>query len=221
MGISIFHSHIVTPRSQKFGQNLRQNLGQNQKNHVSGFNQDLHVLSPGYLAVDESGKICEIAAQIDPSQYPYARFFNYLNCLLLPGMIDTHTHLSQFSNAGIGESQLLPWLEKYTFPQELKFADPQVAQKESQLFFRQCARLGTTTVVPYVTSHAEAVNAAFEEAQKSGLRAFLGQVLMNRNGPEELLVDAEKSLLQSRALAQKWHLNGLLQFVVSPRFAIS
>ena len=39
--------------------------------------------------------------------------------MLAPGLIDTHTHASQFPNAGIGmELTLLDWLQTYTFPTE-------------------------------------------------------------------------------------------------------
>ena len=38
---------------------------------------------------------------------------------LLPGLIDTHIHASQFPNAGLAlDLTLLDWLEKYTFPTE-------------------------------------------------------------------------------------------------------
>ena len=41
---------------------------------------------------------------------------------LLPGLIDTHIHASQFPNAGLAlDLTLLDWLEKYTFPTEEGF----------------------------------------------------------------------------------------------------
>ncbi len=43
---------------------------------------------------------------------------------LMPGLIDAHTHAPQFPNCGLGlDLPLLPWLEKYTFPMEERFAD--------------------------------------------------------------------------------------------------
>ena len=36
----------------------------------------------------------------------------------LPGFIDLHTHLSQYYIRGLYEPALLPWLNKYVFPEE-------------------------------------------------------------------------------------------------------
>ena len=58
-----------------------------------------------------------------------------------PGLIDTHTHASQFPNAGIGmELTLLDWLQTYTFPTETglkedKRATEVYSRSGSQLHF--------------------------------------------------------------------------------------
>ena len=48
---------------------------------------------------------------------------------LMPGMIDTHIHASQYVNAGCAlDLPLLDWLHKYTFPTEARFEDIQFAE---------------------------------------------------------------------------------------------
>ena len=56
---------------------------------------------------------------------------------LLPGLIDTHIHASQFPNAGLAlDLTLLDWLEKYTFPTEQGFSHPARAEE----VYRRCVR---------------------------------------------------------------------------------
>lgn len=141
--------------------------------------------------------------------------------IALPGLIDLHTHLPQYEFAGQGAEALLPWLEKYTFPQEERFADDAVAELQSLNFFQSCLSQGTTTVVAYLASQRRAAEIAFAEAERSGLRAYLGLTLMDRNVPAALLTthkDAEKNML---ALIDRYHGKGKTAFVVTPRFAIS
>lgn len=150
-----------------------------------------------------------------------AEVVDWGTALLLPGCIDTHTHLPQYAFAGIGDRTLLDWLAAYTFPQEGRFADPALARAQARSFFWECLRHGTTTVVGYVTSHAKATDVAFAEAERVGLRAWLGSVLMDRNAPDELLRPTEIAIAEARGLAERWHGKGRLAYVVTPRFAVS
>ena len=174
------------------------------------------------LLWDEAGKITYFSAEM-PGVDRIAGHEVLLreNMIALPGLIDLHTHLPQYEFAAQGAAALLPWLEKYTFPQEARFADERVAELQSMNFFQSCLSQGTTTVVAYLSSHRRAAEIAFEEAGRSGLRAYLGLTLMDRNVPATLLTtpkDAEKNML---ALIERFHGKGKTQFVVTPRFAIS
>ena len=44
-------------------------------------------------------------------------------------------------------AQLLEWLEKYTFVEEQKFADPAHAARNAEFFLDELARNGTTTAL--------------------------------------------------------------------------
>lgn len=49
--------------------------------------------------------------------------------LLIPGLVDCHTHAPQFPNIGLGlDLPLLEWLDKYTFPLESKYVDVNFAK---------------------------------------------------------------------------------------------
>lgn len=184
---------------------------------------ELTFFKQGYLVVDAQGTIVSLSKKDVRSKFPGAKFVDWSSRYIIPGLIDTHTHLPQYAFSGLGDSTLLSWLKTYTFPQEAKFSSKSHAELEAKHFFQSCLALGTTTVVAYVTSHKEATDVAFSVAEKVGMRAFLGQVLMDLNAPKGLLRKTKEAIADNESLVARWHgkAKGRLQFVVSPRFALS
>jgi len=123
--------------------------------------------------------------------------------LICPGFVDIHNHLPQFTLSGLYRGNLFEWLSDIVFPAEGRFSSPEVAERFAERFFKELLSKGTTTTSSYVTSHKEATDIAFQCAEKSGIRAFLGNVLMNQNAPDYLIKDTPicygipKNLLKS------------------------
>ncbi|HJV90053.1 MAG TPA: guanine deaminase [Holophagaceae bacterium] len=141
---------------------------------------------------------------------------------VLPGLVDLHTHLPQLEAVAQDGLILLDWLETHIFPTEARFGDGGHARMVARAFFKGCLREGTTTVVAYGSSHAEAAEVAFQEAEAAGLRTVLGPALMDRNAPAALLRPADRALADLQALAGAWHgRHGRLEVAVAPRFAPS
>ncbi|MBI9032373.1 guanine deaminase [bacterium] len=139
--------------------------------------------------------------------------------VIIPGLIDTHVHLSQWRIRGRYKSDLLDWLNTYTFPEEEKLNNPDYAQNVAQDFFKNLIQVGTTTASIYVTSSQKATNIAFEEADKISIRALIGKVCMDQNTPPGLIENTDKSFNESVELCQQWDKKGLLNYVFTPRFA--
>ena len=78
---------------------------------------------------------------------------HYENALILPGLIDTHVHYPQLQMIASYGEQLLAWLDKYTFPAEIQFAERAHAERVAKLFFREILGAGTTTAMVYCTVH--------------------------------------------------------------------
>ncbi|MBS0618290.1 MAG: amidohydrolase family protein [Spirochaetes bacterium] len=179
-------------------------------------------LEKAFLLWDKTGAIEYFSAE--PPALDRLNGRNMLvreHAIAMPGLIDLHTHLPQYEFAAQGADALLPWLERYTYPQEARFADETVAIAQSENFFRHALAAGTTTVVAYLAPHAPAAKIAFESAAASGLRAYLGPSLMDRAVPESLVTATRtaEELLQS--LAAAYHKRNRCELVVTPRFALS
>jgi guanine deaminase len=139
--------------------------------------------------------------------------------LISAGFVDCHVHFPQTPMIAAYGSRLLDWLNKYTFPTELKFADQEFARTVARVFLRENLRNGITTSCVYCTVHPQSVEALFEEAEKLGLRLVAGKVLMDRHAPEALRDTPQSGYEQSKALITKWHGRGRLLYAITPRFA--
>ena len=161
-------------------------------------------LPDGCIEVDARGRISRIGRW--DGSVPDA--VDLRPMVVLPGMIDLHVHLPQIPNAGLGSGlDLLTWLDRYIFPLERAY-DRETAAREMPHALRAFASAGTTTIVAYAALWEDSTDAAFAAAERHGMRAIIGKVMMDRFSydteidPRQIL---ETSLRQSDALASRWH----------------
>ena len=139
--------------------------------------------------------------------------------LVVPGFVDTHVHYPQVDVVASHGTQLLDWLERYTFPAELRFADTEHARETAAFFLDALLAHGTTTALVFATVHPGSVDAFFTEARARNLRMLSGKVLMDRHAPEGLLDTPDRARDESRRLIRDWHGRDRLGYAVTPRFA--
>lgn len=169
--------------------------------------------------VIEGGRIASIGPAADlPAGIPVD---DYGQALILPGLIDTHIHYPQTRVIASYGAQLLEWLDKYTFIEEQKFANPDHAASVASFFFDELLRNGTTTAAVYCTVHPQSVEAFFTESERLNTLMIAGKVMMDVNAPTALTDDAESGFSESAALIEKWHGRGRQHYAVTPRFAVT
>jgi guanine deaminase len=141
--------------------------------------------------------------------------------LIMPGLIDCHVHYPQLDIIGSYGEQLLDWLNRYAFPGEMRFADPDYARQVARVFVDELLANGTTTALVFGTVHPHSADAIFEAAEAKGMRLIAGKVLMDTNCPEALRDDAASAYADSRQLIERWHGKGRLGYAITPRFALT
>ncbi|MEL6414934.1 MAG: guanine deaminase [Pseudomonadota bacterium] len=175
----------------------------------------------GALAI-ENGKIAWIGNASDlPERFAEWPIDDHASHLILPGFIDAHTHYPQMEVIASYGSQLMDWLETYTFRQEARFAEKVHCEVQAGLFFDELINHGVTTAAVYTTSHPDATTAFFEEASARNMRMIGGKVLMDRSAPEELTDTPQRAYDESKRLIETWHETGRLSYAITPRFAIT
>ncbi|NKC14010.1 MAG: guanine deaminase [Gammaproteobacteria bacterium] len=144
---------------------------------------------------------------------------DYRGQLLVPGFIDCHIHYAQTDVMGAHGTELLEWLQRYTFPAESRFSDLESAAECAYFFIDELLRNGTTTALVFATTHEHSADAIFEAAAKKNLLLGAGKVLMDRNCPQNLRDDPDTAYEASHRLIERWHNRGRLQYAITPRFA--
>lgn len=151
--------------------------------------------------------------------YPALSVKEYSNALITPGYIDAHVHYPQVEMIAAFGEQLLEWLNTYTFPTEITYADKDKARAGSKFFLRQLLKNGVTTALVFTSVYKDSAEVFFEEAQALQMRMIAGKVLMDRNSPEALNDTPESGYIDSKQLIEKWHGTDRLLYAVTPRFA--
>ncbi|WP_114966916.1 guanine deaminase [Alkalilacustris brevis] len=151
--------------------------------------------------------------------WPQATLRDYGQALISAGFIDCHMHYPQAGIIASWGKQLIDWLEQYTFPEEIRFADKCHARAVARLSLDLALSHGTTSLCSYATSHPGSVDAFMQAAQARGMRVLAGKTCMDRNAPDALCDTPARAYDESKALIARWHGQGRLSYVITPRFA--
>jgi len=190
--------------------------GENNNEHAYSFFED------GLMLI-ENGLVLEIGhyAELHPLLPTETFIADYSGKLILPGFIDTHIHFPQTDVIAAPGTQLLDWLERYTFPAERCFEDRGHGTEVAEFFVDELLRNGTTSALVFGTVHRQSMDAFFEVAERRNLRMVAGKVLMDRHCPEYLRDTPDSAFADSVALIERWQGQGRLGYAITPRFAIT
>ena len=150
-----------------------------------------------------------------------ARSIDHRPNLLMAGFIDTHLHFPQTQVIASWGTQLLDWLNTYTFPEEARYSDAAHCKAMAGHFYDQLISHGTTTAVAFCSVHKTSAEAYFSEAKNRNMRMIGGKVMMDRNAPEGVLDTPKSSYDDTKALIADWHGKGRSEYAITPRFAIT
>jgi guanine deaminase len=171
---------------------------------------------PDHWLLIENGRIT--GAQPDAPHASWARE-DHTGKLILPGFIDTHVHMPQLDVIASYGTELLDWLNTYTFPAEARFADPEHSRLGAELFVEALLAHGTTAGVVFATVHKTSVDALFGAARQRGMRLITGKVLQDRHSPDGLRDDVVRAERDCIDLIERWHGVERLAYAVTVRFA--
>ena len=174
------------------------------------------------LLIDDD-HISEIGSNLHLSA-PADRILDATDRIVIPGLIQSHMHLTQALFRGLAdEMELLDWLRKRTWPLEGAHSFESNAIS-TRLAVAEAVRSGVTAFVDMGTVHHQ--DAIFETIRDTGMRGLFGKCMMDSGGaavPPSMKENTEDSLKESEALMNHWHMtsNGRLRYAFAPRFAPS
>jgi 5-methylthioadenosine/S-adenosylhomocysteine deaminase len=166
----------------------------------------------------ESGSVAihkgEIVA-VGPSkeidgQYTARTRINAAGMAVLPGFVNAHTHVPMTLFRGIADDRdLMDWLTNFIFPAEAKNVDREFVRWGTRLAAAEMIRSGTTTFGDMYYFESDIAH----EAKKAGLRAVLGETLIDFPAPDNKTWD--EGIAYMRKFVADWKNDPL----ITPAFA--
>lgn len=120
-------------------------------------------------------------------------------CIIMPGLINTHTHLPMVCFRGMADDlPLMTWLNEHIFPAERRFVSRKMVYDGAMLAMAEMILSGTTTFCDayfYEDSIAEALSA-------TGMRAVVSQGFADFIMPNK--AKADKMMANARSFVERW-----------------
>lgn len=183
----------------------------------------LETLAQGF-AVCEDG-VCRGVFDAVPERFAGLEVVDCGDRLILPGLVDLHTHAPQYAFCGTGmDCELLDWLFQIAFPEETRYADAAYAERAYGIFARKLKEGATTRAVIFGTMHADATLTLMDLMERSGLVTLVGKVNMDRNAPADLMEPSpEQAAADTRRFIEACLRRGYKRTgpIVTPRFVPS
>ncbi len=159
---------------------------------------DFTIIPDGLLAI-ANGRI----ARVDPvpkAELPPAReTINARGAIVLPGLVNTHTHLPMTLFRGLADDlPLHTWLNDHIFPAEGRFINPETVRYGTLLGCMEMLLSGTTTCCDGYFLEDHVAGAVLE----TGMRAVLGQGVIDFPAPG--VPDPAQNIAAAIDFIDKW-----------------
>ncbi|HEY4683195.1 MAG TPA: amidohydrolase [Candidatus Acidoferrales bacterium] len=171
---------------------------------------DHHVLENGAIAI-RRGRILAVGPRADLERKYSGKRVNLTGKLVMPGLVNTHTHAAMTLYRGLADDLALQeWLEKYIFPAESRFTTADFVEWGSKLACLEMIRGGTTTFADMYYFEDQVAKAAAE----AGIRGVLGETIIHIPAPD--FKTPEETLRFTETFLKRWQGHPLVVPAVAP-----
>jgi 5-methylthioadenosine/S-adenosylhomocysteine deaminase len=142
---------------------------------------DGRVLPRGSVAIRGRDIVAVEPAEAIASRFVAKETFDAGGQIVMPGLINTHTHAPMVLYRGLADDlALMDWLQNYIFPAEAKTVNPAFVRAGTRLAALEMIRSGTTTYVDMYYFEEEIARVT----KAAGLRGVLGQTIIKFPAPD-------------------------------------
>lgn len=133
------------------------------------------VIPNGAVAIEGTDIVAVDAVDAIQRQFTGAETIDATGHVILPGLVNTHTHAPMVLYRGLADDlALTEWLTKYIFPAEAKTVSPEFVRAGTRLAALEMIQSGTTTYTDMYYFEEEIAR----ETKAAGLRGVLGQTII-------------------------------------------
>ncbi len=174
-------------------------------------NDGRDIIHQGALAVAGDRIACVGHADLLEILYPEARRVDLGKAVLMPGLVNAHTHVSMSLLRGFSDDKaLMDWLTKDIFPQEAKLT-PELVELGALFSFAEMLRSGTTAFYDMYMHERSVLRAA----DAVGIRGVLGESV-TQYFPSLSCKDEEAYFEYARAFAEECQAHPRLRAAILP-----
>lgn len=153
----------------------------------------------------EVGKGADLLAR-----HPQARVMAEPHGLIMPGLINVHTHAAMSLFRGLADDlELMQWLQDYIFPLEATLTG-EVVYQGTLLSAAEMIKSGTTSFCDMYLFAGDVAQAA----EESGMRAWIGEVLYDFPSPN--YGELENGFAYTQQLLKRYRSHPLINITVDP-----
>ncbi len=139
------------------------------------------ILNPGAVAINGTDIVAVDTPAVIASRYRAAQIIDATGKVVMPGLINTHTHAAMVMFRGLGNDlALMDWLQKYIFPAEAKTVSPEFVRVGTRLALLEMIESGTTTFADMYYFEEEVARVT----KAAGMRGVLGQTVIEFPVPD-------------------------------------
>jgi 5-methylthioadenosine/S-adenosylhomocysteine deaminase len=139
------------------------------------------ILNPGSVAINGTTIVAVDTPAAIAARYRSADTIDAAGKVVMPGLINTHTHAAMVMYRGLGNDlALMDWLQKYIFPAEAKTVSPEFVRVGTRLALLEMIQSGTTTYADMYYFEEEVGRVT----RAAGMRGVLGQTVIEFPVPD-------------------------------------
>ncbi|MDQ3087131.1 MAG: amidohydrolase [Acidobacteriota bacterium] len=169
------------------------------------------IIENGAVAVEKDKIVAVGTSDEIARQFSSKQIINAAGKVIIPGLINTHTHIPMTLFRGIADDlDLQEWLTKYIFPAEAKNVTEDFVRVGTRLGLAEMIRGGTTTYCDMYYFE----DAIADETFKAGVRGVLGETIIDFPVPDNKTWD--EGLAYTEKFVKKWQGNPLIIPAIAP-----
>ncbi|HEX6214190.1 MAG TPA: amidohydrolase [Vicinamibacterales bacterium] len=139
------------------------------------------ILNPGSIAINGADIVAVDTPAGIAARFKAADTIDATGKVVMPGLINTHTHAAMVMYRGLGNDlALMDWLQKYIFPAEAKTVSPEFVRVGTRLAALEMIQSGTTLYADMYYFEEEVARVT----KAAGLRGVLGQTVIEFPVPD-------------------------------------
>lgn len=169
------------------------------------------VLTYHSIAIHQGKIIAILPTKVCTQQYTAKQEYHYLKHIIIPGLINAHTHAAMSLLRGLADDlPLMEWLEQHIWPAEGRWVNPDFVKTGTQLAIAEMIKSGTTCFndmyfFPEISAHV---------AVEMGMRAVLGMIVIDM--PTVWAKSSTEYLQKGMQLYQQYQQHPLIYPIFSP-----